>query len=367
MPKPLAARSVALFTAFVFILAAAFSALMAAQPASAAGTAAPVKLSLKPVGQPGAYFELSMQPGQSRQLTAELGNHGTAAVEALTYAADAYTIINGGFGTRERDSKASGTTTWLSYPREVLQLPAGQSKLQDFSVAVPAGTAPGQYLTSVVLENNVPVQGTGTVALDQVIRQVIAVSITVPGPLQPGFSFGAAGHKISAGKSVVDVEITNTGNANIKPAGDFTIRDSTGKTVSQGTLQMASFYARTDTKVETTLDGQLQPGNYTISVKMTDRGTKAAATAENLPFSVAAPDATNSTATQENQLPQILQDSGPGLLLYVGAAALLAALLSVALFIRRSRRQSTGQLKLGTAAADDVDDRQRENVGTPER
>ncbi|MCU1568603.1 MAG: hypothetical protein JWQ56_3540 [Pseudarthrobacter sp.] len=330
--------SASVLTAVLFIFAAAFSVLAAPQPASAAGTPPPVKLSLKPVGQPGAYFALTMQSGQRLNLQAELGNYGTGLVEARSYAADAYTIVNGGFGARERDSRPSGTTTWLTYPTAVLQLPAGQSKLRAFSVAVPAGTAAGQYLTSLVLENNIPVKGSGTVALNQIIRQVIAVSITVPGPLHPGFSFGSASHKVTAGKSVVDIDIANSGNANIKPAGEFTIRDSAGKTVSQAALAMESFYAHTETQVETTLGGQLQPGNYTVTVKLTDRTTKATATAENLPFTVAAPDATNSTATQENQLPQILQGSGPGLLLYVGAAALLAVFLIVALFIRRSRR-----------------------------
>ena len=36
----------------------------------------------------------------------------------------------------------------------------------------------------------------------------------------------SASHKVTAGKSVVDVGIANRGNANIKPAGEFTIRDT---------------------------------------------------------------------------------------------------------------------------------------------
>lgn len=359
-------RRLSALTAFLFFFSAAIAVLGAAQPASAAVTASPdVKLSLKPVGQPGAYFALTMQPGQRLDLQTELGNHGTGPIEVLTYAADAYTIINGGYGARERDSQPTGTTTWLTYPREVLQLPAGQSKPRDFSLTVPAGTAPGQYLTSLILENNVPVKGSGTVALDQIVRQVVAVSITVPGPLQPGFNFGPASHKITAGKSVVDIDITNTGNANIKPVGSFTIRDSTGKTVSQAPITMDSFYAHTATKVETTLGGQLQPGNYTITVKLTDGATQTTATGENLAFSVAAAEAHNSTAGQENQLPQILQGTGSALPLYVGAALLLATLLTVALLGIRSARRRPGRRRLA-GRAEHFDDPQHQNAGNPE-
>ncbi|MDQ0823626.1 hypothetical protein QFZ79_001371 [Arthrobacter sp. V4I6] len=157
-----------------------------------------VNLSLKPVGQPGSYFSLSMAPGQSRQLKAELGNHGAAAIAARTYAADAYTLINGGVGAKDRDSTPTGATAWLSYPTEVLQLPAGQASVRTFTLTVPAGAAPGDYVSGLVLENDVPIQGSGSVALNQIVRQVIAVAIHVSGPLQPALDLGAASHMISA-------------------------------------------------------------------------------------------------------------------------------------------------------------------------
>jgi hypothetical protein len=83
-----------------------------------------VNLSLKPVDQPGAFFSLKMDPGQSRELKAELRNHGSAAIATRTYAADGYTLINGGFGAKDRDSTPTGATSWLTYPSEVLELPA---------------------------------------------------------------------------------------------------------------------------------------------------------------------------------------------------------------------------------------------------
>lgn len=332
-------------------LALMFAAVVTGPSALAAPVAEPpVKLSLKPVGQPGAYFALTMNPGESRRLQAELGNHGTAPIEALTYAADAYTIINGGFGAKERGSKPAETTTWLSYPTEVLQLPAGQSSIRDFSLAVPTGTAPGQYLTSLVLENNVPVEGSGSVALNQIIRQVIGVSIKVPGPLQPGFAFGSASHKITADRSVVDIAIENTGNTSLKPAGQLSIQDSSGKTVSQTAVTMGSLYARTATKVETTLDGQLQPGEYTLTISLTDPATKTTAKAVKEPFTVAAKQANDSTESQQ-VLPQIIQDAGSGPLTYIIATAVLA-IITTAVFLLRSRRRRRGRRSARASSED---------------
>jgi|SRR5665647_2726179 len=300
----------------------------------------PVSLSLKAVDQPGPYFDLTLDAGQSQQLKVELGNHGSATISARTYAADAYSLINGGFGAGTRDGTPTGTTTWLSYPTEVLQLPAGQVATRAFTVAVPAGTAPGEYISSLILENDVPVQGSGSVVLNQIIRQAVAVSIRVPGPLQPAFTIGTASHKITADRSVVDVQIANTGNTKLKPSGNLIIHDHNGKTISQAPVTMDSFYAHTDTLVETTLAGKLQPGDYTVDLTLTDPTTKVSATGAGLPFTVKKQAVQHSTGAQQGQLPQILQDASTGIGPYLAAAlAVLAVLLFLVIRGRRRGRR----------------------------
>ena len=108
-----------------------------------------------------------------------------------------------------------------------------------------------------MLESAEPVEGSGEVALNQIVRQALPVTVQVPGPLEPAFEFGRAGHIDTAGRSVVQVGITNTGNAHVEPAGDLTIRDDSGETVSEAEATMSNFFAGTETQVETTLDGAL--------------------------------------------------------------------------------------------------------------
>ena len=321
----------------VLALGCFLAALMAPLASAVADDQQQVKLSLKPVDQAGAYFVLTMEPGQTRELEVELGNHSTKPVAARTYAADAYTIVNGGFGAKDRDSTPTGTTSWLSYPVEVLQLPAGQASIRSFTLTVPPGAAPGSYLSSIILENDVPIQGTGSVALNQIVRQAIAVSIQVPGPLQPAFSIGTAAHKITADHSVIGIGITNTGNTHLKPAGKITVYDRDGKTVSQAPITMDSVYAHSDTKIETTLGGKLTPGDYTINITLTDAATNTTATSTNVPFTVnKAPEKINSKVLP-GPLPQIIQDAGTGIAPYLIGAGIMAALAAIFLLLRRKR------------------------------
>ncbi len=150
-----------------------------------------VELALRPIDQTGQFFDVTMHPGETRTLEVELANVGDAAIAVRTYAADVYTIINGGFGARLRDEPQTGTTLWLDYPTDVLQLPAGKGIRRTFTVAVPADAEPGEYITSLVLENDEPIRGSGDVALDQIVRQAIAVVVTVPGQRSPALAIGA--------------------------------------------------------------------------------------------------------------------------------------------------------------------------------
>ena len=177
--------------------------LALAAPGAALAASDQIKLALTPVGQRGSFFDLTMRPGETQRLEVDIANAGGAELAARTYAADVYTIVNGGFGARLRDEPQTGTTRWLDYRTDVLDLPAGKSTRRSFVVAVPADARPGEFITSLVLENNEPIRGDGTVALDQIVRQAVAVVITVPGHRSPALLIGGATHKVVAGTSIV--------------------------------------------------------------------------------------------------------------------------------------------------------------------
>ena len=205
--------------------------------------------------------------------------------------------------------------------------------MQPFRVSVPTGTAPGEYISSIVLQNDVPIAGAaeGAVALDRVIRQVVAISIRVPGELQPGFAFGEVSHRTVGANSTVAVDITNTGNQHVNPEGVMFIRDDTGHDVSRAAITMGTLYAHTDSsRVAAILGGELDPGDYTVSMTLTDSETGATATIDSAQFTSLAA-----------QLPQILRVPADNPLLIIGllVAALLAVLALMLLAWRRKKRR----------------------------
>jgi len=193
-----------------------------------------VKLGIRPVGQPGDYFDLTLRPGEGRDLQVDLGNLGDSTIQVRSYASDVYTIIDGGFGARLRDEPRTGMTMWLDYTTVLTDLAVGGSVRRGFSVRVPDDAAPGEYATSIIVENETPRPGNGTVRLDQINRQAVAVLVTVPGPRTPGLAIGAATHKMFNGTSMVSIAVRNTGNVRLRPVVGFTLFDSSGVEVRHG-------------------------------------------------------------------------------------------------------------------------------------
>lgn len=235
----------------------------------------PPKLGLTTIGDGGQFFDLRLEPGQTRQLRVEVADHGSSELLARTYAADGYSIINGGFAADLFGEQASGTTLWLDYEMEVLTLGSGQGLVIDFSLSVPEATPPGEYITALVAENVEPYSGgdQGGVVIEQVIRTVVAVAIDVPGPRRPALEIGEVGHKEAAGMSFVSVEVGNEGNEHLKPNGEFFLQDVSGTKLASSEVAMDSVYAGTETLLEAPLSEALRPGEYCAELSLADEAT----------------------------------------------------------------------------------------------
>jgi hypothetical protein len=293
---------------------AALSAVMAAGTPSpdgrshdsatpSSGNATPVvpelpQLGIQPVDVNGSYFNLQLKPGEQRNLTVALGNFGKQPQRVLTYAADVHTLINGGFDPALAGAPASGTTTWLDYKVETLMVDAGQSVERTFTVKVPDDTGPGEYVTSLVIQNADPVKGTGGVAINQVLRQAIAVAITVPGERKPGLEIGDASYRNLPASSSLRVALTNAGNVLLKPTGELVLTDTTGKEVLRVPVVMDSVYAGTDTLFEVPLPTPLNPGDYVVSLTLADKDHDLSSQEETRQLTVSVGAATPAVATE---------------------------------------------------------------------
>lgn len=237
-------------------------------PTAAPGPTAPPQLGLIAIGEPLGYFDVTVAAGKSRTLKVQLTNPGAATATARTYRADAYTLLNGGFGSRTGADAVTGATMWVDYPGGPVTLKVAQSLEQTFTVTVPANTPPGEYISSIVAESG-ELTGTG-IGGNQIVRTAVAVSIRVPGDLHPAIAVGRASQQQDGTKTTVEVALENTGNERLKPLVQLTVKDSGDNELSARTVAMGSFFSATSTSVDTALPGALPAGRYTVTVAVRD-------------------------------------------------------------------------------------------------
>jgi hypothetical protein len=265
----------------------------AATPAPVEETELP-RLGLRPIDHDG-YFRVELEPGESTDLTVEIGNFGAGAVDALTYVADVYTLVNGGFGVELEGEETDGATNWLSYERDQFVIEPQEARQYGFTVEVPRKTQPGEYITAVVVQPAEPIRGTGGLQLDQVVRQAVAVVVEVPGEREPALEIGDASHSPAGSSMNIQVAVENTGNVLLKPIAtlDLLQDDELLLTVE---VTMDSFYAGTASMIEIGLLDPLEPGEYTVRLAMEADGVSARS--DDLPLVVEAPAEEESASEQ---------------------------------------------------------------------
>lgn len=294
-------RALLILTLLLGVLAGQESRVRADEPTPTA-TATPEpevpRLAIRPsAGETSPYVTLTLEPGEKQKIPVELVNAGKQDVIAITYRADAFSLINGGMGIKLLDEPISGPTEWVQYETEEVEL-EGESLIErTATVTVPKDTAPGEYLTALVIQNRDVVEGKGEVAINQILRHGMAIAITVPGDLAPGLALGDPMYVKAGLGGSLRVQVKNTGNMHLKPAGEVTVVDADGVELQRTTVTMDTVYAGMETWVEVGFAASLAVGDYSASVTLIDPKTGASAVAEALAFSVTQDQAPESETT----------------------------------------------------------------------
>jgi len=252
------------------LLAAIAVLLIWATPIAAGATTVPSTIGITPVGTTAGYFTVTMAPGTSRQLAVKFSNPGESSAQASTYAADVYTIVNGGFGARLRGQSTTGVTNWLTYPSATISLGAGKAEERTFTVAVPDGTTPGEHVTSLVVQYQQPASTSGAVTLTEVSREALPIVIVVPGLITPALVLGAASQTIVDDRTDVSVAVTNPGNVRIHPAGQLVVSNDHGTQVATVNVKMGTVYPSDTTSASALLKILLPAGRYTVNAELAD-------------------------------------------------------------------------------------------------
>jgi hypothetical protein len=162
-------------------------------------------------GSARANYSYALDPGGQVADALVVANRSTTPLKLAVYAADAFTTDAGQVDLVTKDAKSTGVGAWV-HPKDASVIVApGKSAQIPFTLDLPAGAAPGDYLGGIVTSS--PENG-GSV--DR--RLALRIRLRVGGPLKPALSIENLhlhypGNPFSKTDATVTYTIHNTGNA----------------------------------------------------------------------------------------------------------------------------------------------------------
>ena len=296
---------------------------------------------------PNGYFEYTLSSGASKSGAIVVHDLTTSPASYLVYAVGATTSPVGGVAYGQPQANPQGTASWVKLSTGSVRLSAKGAVAVQFTVTVPADTAPGDYVAALAAQTPKPKavaaassNKTG-VSLVTTTRVIVAVVVEVPGPAAPAAHFGPPSIGLQQHvRQVITIPIYDTGAVLMKPylAGDLR-RCSGGPPVLSLAQQLDTFVPRTSIDYPWYLRNQvLSAGCYRVAVSLDlgAGGTRLASYTGTLQVGVAA----TKVRRPPVQRPLVPQQGLPSWLLPAAAGAALLLLIAVLLLLRgRSQRR----------------------------
>lgn len=284
-------RWIALLLCMCILGIGPLNSVSAQEMAATPGAFVAPKFNIFPVGDfKNQWVEVTIESGQSVELIAGIRNSGKVSASLRTYATNASNPPNGGFTAGMEEDEPIGPALWLDYVTESFELHPGERREQPFTVTVPEGTPPGVYVAALAVQTSESLEIPGSDTLRQIIRGTMSVEITVPGEMTSGVELGTPAFSSVGAEWALDVPITNTGTARLRPAGELTVTGVDGKAIVEEKIEMGSVYGGNTTSVRVVLPAQVPFGEYRVSLELTDEATGASASLDNVPVTLAAPE-----------------------------------------------------------------------------
>ena len=233
---------------------------------------------------PHGYFEWTTSAGQTVRGTVTITNPSSTPATFDVYSADAMTASGGGVIYSALGGSLHDIGRWVHIDTGTITLDAGQSRPIGFTVMVPTGAPPGDYLAGVAAqtasaappsgeratngtENGAPNGKSSGVSPPAATRVVLAVLAHVPGPGSVSFHLGVP-TIVTGGKSgpVVHIPIDDTGSLLSKPYVTSTLRRCDSKApVSELGRQLDTFVPHTSIAYQWAIGHRIASGCYHLA------------------------------------------------------------------------------------------------------
>jgi hypothetical protein len=250
-----------------------FIPIAGADEATSAPAAPQFTITAEKYADPG-YISVELAPGSSVEIEIQVEQvSGAADTDAIVYKANAVTLMNGGFGAQDEANEPIGPTTWLEFPTGSYTLSPGETVEQSLTIAVPGSAAPGEYVSALVVQNvePVPIGSDPNAMFNQVIRRLLPVMITVPGPRAPNAEIDAPSFAMIQDQLHLIVPIDNTGNLILSPEGEIVLKHpESGEVLLTVPVEMRPIYVSQSTTFDVVIAGTLAPGDYDAEITLAD-------------------------------------------------------------------------------------------------
>ena len=228
-----------------------------------------------------AYFKPTVGAGGTFSDQVVVDNTSAAPLDLVVSPVDGLTGQTSGAVYANRQDPVTKAGAWVKPAVSSLTVPAGATATVPFSVEVPASAPAGDHLAGLAFENAHPTSGGGgTFSVTEVYREVVGISVLVPGAAAFGTHIDTLSLQAMAGPGIasVSVGLANTGLRLGKPELSVTLSGPSG-------------YHRTVTRqLDTILPGDvidyplawpdpLPAGDYTVQANATGGATGGATAA----------------------------------------------------------------------------------------
>jgi hypothetical protein len=219
--------------ALVLCLAVSLPVLVA--PALAAGATA--SFSVRPghydTSDPAsrAYFKRVVAAGGTFSDTVVVANTSRETVTLLVNAVDGLTGQTSGSVYANRGVPRRKAGAWVNPAQSRVVIPPGAQSSVAFTVRVPAGAAPGDHLAGLAFQDANVQTSSGSFQVRTIVREVVGVLITVPGPAQARLRLGRIALRTLPGTHLgtVMVGLGNSGRRLCKPMLTVTLSTPAGR------------------------------------------------------------------------------------------------------------------------------------------
>ncbi len=201
-----------------------------------------------------------------------VSNVGTATGTVKLFTTDATTGRTTGtvYETSRRPTRAG---SWVTLSTNEVTLAPGAHKEVAFTVHVPAGTPPGEWVGGIVAEtfHHVSSSQSSQKANVQIkVRDltIVAVQSNVPGPRVTHFAIGKVAIGGRRGFQQIFLHIASKGNVLVKPTGRVSIYGPNNKLLQLLPFTMDTFLPRTAIDYPLLLKRGLGPGSYRAVVTL---------------------------------------------------------------------------------------------------